>query len=185
MRKKLKWGVLLIVGGAIGLSGCSEKVQAPVMSEQAHAEWVLLEAKMQEYEKAAQSMSNLAIENSNFQVNEGKPEIRFSVRNKTSSVVHQLQVRLELYQPDESVPVLMEYMELPIAEGLLPKGVYSWALSPSDSTQWQQLPDLGNSKMVLEIERATDKQGVPLYSVMHFHKRDRLRLLELREQAGK
>lgn len=174
---------LLLPAFIMALMGCSEQPVKPIMTPEEQNSWILLKAKMEEHQKSLAPLNKIKITDSSFKVNEGKPEIRFSVKNGTTQNVYQIQLRLELWQ-DEVTPAIMEYLNLPIPEGLLPSGQYEWALTPSNSQQWRQLPNLEQSEMKLFVEHILDKHERPIYSVIQISKPDRLRYLELRSIAG-
>lgn len=170
------------------LSGCGAPKEADLFSrlspEEAN-EFTLLHARLQEYERMAQPLKRVPITKSDFRLNNGRPEIRFTLKNETHHTLHQVQLRMEIYVPGETVPLLIEYLALAIPEGLLHRGEKEWSLTPSNNAQWRQLPALSQVNMKLEVESVSDPQGKPLYSVMNIGRHDRLRYLELQKKMSK
>lgn len=173
---------ILFISSLLLLSACSGEAPAPTMTPAEKNEWMLLSAQMQEYEKSKQSLKHLVIKDTSIRTTDGKPDIRFSVKNNSPTTVHQLQIRIEIWNGQPS-PLLMEYINLPIEEGIIPNGTYTWNLTPSGNAQWRQLPDLDQVDMTLAVEQVMDKNGRPIYSIFHVNKADRLRYLKLKALA--
>lgn len=174
---------LLLITAITTLAGCGQAPVKPLMTEQEQQEWVVLNAKMQEHIKTAEPMKRVSIEDQRFNIENGKPAIRFSIKNDSNNALYQVNLRLEMWQGGVK-PTLMEYLNIPINEGLLPNGVYKVGITPSNSQQWLQIKDLENADMKIYIERVLDKQKRPAYAVVQISKAERLRYLELKALSG-
>lgn len=180
----LKRGGLAVLTCCV-LQACSpaEKPVSSLSAEQQN-ELTLLTAKMQSYSVSVEPLERFKVTRSEFELVQGKPQIRFSVKNTTQHTVHHILIRLELLFPGDRVPRIMEFLSLPIEEGLISQGTKEWGLSPSNHKQWQQIPNIDSAKMTLSIESVGDKQGQPIYPTVMISKQDRLRYLELNDLAG-
>lgn len=176
-----RWGLVGCL--ALFICGCEDEVK-PLLSLEQQNELTLLSAKKQEYDKSARLLDNIPVIETDFEVVKGLPHLRFAVENNTNQAIHGIQFRVELKLPGKTKPILMEYIALPIEEGLLPSGVKQWQLQPSNSQQWTQLPELSKASMDIFVESIEGADGRPVYPVMFWSKEDRLRYLELLQMSG-